>query len=878
MIKKLWAFGVLFLLLITIIPISIPSEDPPGWSDDTRLTAVEDHSSLKPRIAVDSQNNTHIVYNDYRHGPPELHYIKLDPEGNVLVDEKQVTLADTMSTNLGDIACDSQDNIHVVWSDVRDTGQPVSNLEIYYKKLDNNGNNLVDDTRITVAPYYSVYPAIAVDPSDNIHIAWCEEMEFGSIWQEEVFYTKLDNNGNTLVDDIAVTESDGEESLFPDIAVDSQGNVHIMWIDDRNETGTQQNQDYWYSKLDNDGNTIVDDTMIFFKGEHFRPSISIDSNDLLHVICGSFQGWKGNTYRQIYRVLLDNDGNIQNPEMRLTNDEGNASHPRATFDSQEDLHIVWEDERHNNTEIYYVKLDIGGNVLIDELRLTDNMSKSLTPQIAIDSTDTINVVWADGRDYEDGDRVELYHKQKQGTIPNVPPTVGITTPSEGETLSGEILISGWASDSDGTVERVEVMIESGFWLYIFQSSSWDLLWDTTSESDGPYTVYARSFDGTDYSEVQSVTVFVNNTEAPPAPNVPPSVSITPPQQYQVAGDVQIQGTASDSDGSVKKVQLKIDSGGWRTAANTISWSYIWDTTEVADGEHSIYARAEDDSGEFSELDSITLSVNNTQNSAPFVSIIYPTEGVVSGLIEIFGSTSDVDGKETITLVQVRIGNLWESATGTSSWSYIWDTNVLEDGDYEISVRAFDGELHSQVESVTVSVDNPYPPTLTLFTDVPETVSGTLDLRGTASDEDGDIDRIEILIDSGEWELITTSNDWAYELDTVDLSNGLHTITIRATDDEGDFDLIILGIFVENEEEELPMEMYLLLIILIVVVIILIAAGSMRRSKSKKMVTSNELGAQGLVFETLKCPVCSNVFQADSSLPVQCPNCGYNGGS
>jgi hypothetical protein len=876
--KKIWVYGVLLILLITTVLPGIYSEDPPGWTEDARLTSINDYSSLKPRISVDSQNNMHIVYNDYRHGPPELYYMKLDEQGNVIVDEKGITAADTMSSNLGDIACDSQDNIHVVWSDVRDTG-PISNLEIYYKKLDSIGNTVVDDTRVTVAPYYSVYPTIAVDSSDNLHITWCEEMEFGSIFQEEIFYTKLDNDGNTIVDDTAITESDGEESLFPDIAIDSNDNVHLMWIDDRNETGTQQNQDYWYSKLDNSGDTIVDDTMIFFKGEHFRPSISIDSNDLLHVICGSFQGWKGNTYRQIYRVLLDNNGNILNPEIRLTNDEGNASHPRSIFDSQENLHIVWEDERHQNTEIYYMKLNLNGNILIDELRLTSNLSKSQTPQIALDYTDTINVVWADGRDYIDGDRVELYHKQANAPSVNNPPTVGINSPLEGETVSGEIIIKGWAADFDGTVERVDVKIDSGLWTHIYESSSWNISWNTTSETEGAHTIYARSYDGFDYSQESVVNVIVNNTHPPEIPNKPPTVSITPIQKKEVSGTILIEGTATDSDGTVEKVQVRFDSGKWRTASGTNRWSYSWDTESVEDGEHTIYARAEDNLGNVSLTDSILIIVNNTENTKPFVNIVYPTGGKVSGLVIILGTASDVDGDETITSVSVNIHGEWIQSEGTSSWSYIWDTTEEDEGEIEISARAFDGSLYSDIKSVTVTVDNPYAPTLTMFSDIPSKVSGTLNLQGTSSDSDGEIEKIEIQIDSGEWILITTSNDWSYDLETEDLSNGIHTVTIRAIDDEGESDILIFTISVENKEDEISWEGISILILLLIVFIILVAV--IRRARSKKSDTMQHSQNQfpQNQHQALKCPQCRNVFRADlSRAQVQCPSCGYSTGS
>jgi hypothetical protein len=212
--------------------------------------------------------------------------------------------------------------------------------------------------------------------------------------------------------------------------------------------------------------------------------------------------------------------------------------------------------------------------------------------------------------------------------------------------------------------------------------------------------------------------------------------------------------------------------------------------------------------------------------------------------------------------------------GTSSWSYIWDTNVLEDGAFEISARAFDGLLYSDIQSVTVPVDNPYSPTLILFTDIPDKISGKFELKGTSSDKDGDIKKVEIQIDSGDWILITTSKVWSYELDTKDLSNGLHSIVIRATDDEGEKDEISFSIFVENEEDEDSLDMIMLLV-LIVVVIVLVTARMMLHSRSKGIALYNDQEIQGPVFQTLQCPVCENIFQADTSITVQCPRCGYS---
>lgn len=875
---KIWKITVLCFLLTTVGVGITPTcgEETPEWTEDIRLTKIDNNSSTYARTVSDSMNNLHIVWVDYRHGPPELYYMKLDDKGNIAVDEKLFTDLDAATSYEVDVACDSNDYIHVLWSDIRDSG-PIPNIELYYEKLDAMGNTIVDEMRITNAPHNSLYASIAMDSWDNIHVVWSEEINVMSVLQEEIYYTKLDNNGNTLVDDMALTGNDGEESLFPDIAVDSNDEVHIVWLDDRNETGSTKCQDVYYTKLNNVGQTIVDDSKLFVRADHFRPNIVIDSSDMIHMTCGSIPGWKGNVYKQLYYMKLDVNGNPVVDELRLTNDEGNASHPALHLDSEENVHIVLEDERHNNSEIYYIILDNQGNTLEDELRLTINTSRSMLPVIEMHDNDRVQVVWADGRDYTDTDYRELYHKFYPKIPPNIIPTVAITSPSELQTVSGDVLIEGEAGDIDGIIEYVEVKVPNYGWITAEGTTSWYLEWNSSLVENGLITIYAKSFDGTNYSYEGMINVTVDNAPIIP-PNNPPTVTITPMQEI-VSGTVVIKGSASDSDGNVQKVQVKIDAGGWMTASGKTSWSYPWDTTLENNGEHVIFARAEDDDKEQSERDSIVLIVENKVNTPPEVDIIYPTVGTVSETVVIRGTSYDVDGENTITSVQVRIHEDWEEAQGTKSWSFSWDTTNLDDGEYTIFARAFDGMEYSLESSLAVRVDNPHSPTLTVTSDIPDEASGTITIQGTASDIDGKIEKIEIKIDEGRWEEVEASKFWIYELDTTRLSDGGHVITIRITDDEGESEIRTVIIDVNNPEESQNWVFLLGIIFTIIIVIIIISVLATRKSSSKKGYRgySREIGELQIAWETLKCNNCGTAFKADLSWSqIQCPNCKARG--
>ena len=206
---------------------------------------------------------------------------------------------------------------------------------------------------------------------------------------------------------------------------------------------------------------------------------------------------------------------------------------------------------------------------------------------------------------------------------------------------------------------------------------------------------------------KSVTAHFSTIPSPPT-NEKPTVTITSPSDgVTLSGTVSIQGTASDTDGTVQSVQIKIDSDSWATVTGTVSWNYSWNTTTVANGSHTIYARAYDGT-DYSSIDSVTVNVNNIPlNHKPTVEIIFPNDGTeVKKTFTIHGTASDADGNGTIQKVEIKIGDGdWKVVNGTTSWSYTWDSTSVDNGNYTIQARAYDGQEYSNIYSITVKVNN-----------------------------------------------------------------------------------------------------------------------------------------------------------------------------
>ena len=97
---------------------------------------------------------------------------------------------------------------------------------------------------------------------------------------------------------------------------------------------------------------------------------------------------------------------------------------------------------------------------------------------------------------------------------NNPPTTMIHNPVNNAEVSGNVTISGTASDTDGNIMNVELRIDDNDWfnvpITVSSSLNWDYSWNTKNVENGKHTIYAKAYDGKNYSVVQSVDVNVHN--------------------------------------------------------------------------------------------------------------------------------------------------------------------------------------------------------------------------------------------------------------------------------------------------------------------------------------------------------------------------------
>ncbi|MBI4181483.1 MAG: BNR-4 repeat-containing protein, partial [Candidatus Aenigmarchaeota archaeon] len=342
------------------------------FSTPRRVTA-NDADSTYPSLAVDAQGNLHAVWTDTRDGNAEIYYKKLDPEGRNLTPDIRVTEDPGISYDPAIVF--AGENLHGVWTDDRN-----GNAEIYYKRLNTSGNNLTWDIRLTRDGGESFYPALAAGPS-VLHVAWTDDRDNDT----EIYHLALYANGSASPAR-RVTSSPGF-SLLPAVAADGSDNAHIAWTDDRDG-----NAEIYYTKLDSGGSPLVGETRVTSAGEDSSfPSLVADSQGNAHLVWSD--GRDGN--HEIYYHKLDANGSTAVGDTRITNSSGSSWFPSLAFGTGK-LRLAWSERLEWNDEIYYTSLTVNG-VAGEKTRLTNDPADSSLPVAAARGNIT-HIVWEESRD------------------------------------------------------------------------------------------------------------------------------------------------------------------------------------------------------------------------------------------------------------------------------------------------------------------------------------------------------------------------------------------------------------------------------------------------------------------------------------------------
>jgi thermitase len=174
-----------------------------------------------------------------------------------------------------------------------------------------------------------------------------------------------------------------------------------------------------------------------------------------------------------------------------------------------------------------------------------------------------------------------------------PPSASISSPANGDVVTGTITVTVSASD-DVAVVNVQLYLDG----QLFANDTtgpFSFAWDTTQSTNGSHTLQAKAYDGAGNSSLSSpVYVTAENTDV-----ILPEVSITSPVNGStVTKTVKIGVRASDA-GKVQQVQVFIDGfllSSMNCGSITCAYQVSWNTRLYSKNWHFLTATASDAAG------------------------------------------------------------------------------------------------------------------------------------------------------------------------------------------------------------------------------------------------------------------------------------------
>jgi hypothetical protein len=182
---------------------------------------------FEPVIAVDLNDNVHVVYETYG----DIYYRMYDGSSwstQVMLDQDSTSYHYKARAS---IAVDENNDVHVAWAGYY-------SYEIEYIKKTGTTWGAIETMPGTGDWHKYYYPCITTDNDNNPHLVWHGYTSYASY--EQVFYSERKSSGWTAPAHMSAGEAG--PSAYPSISVSADGVKHVVWYGYREVSGSYYSQ------------------------------------------------------------------------------------------------------------------------------------------------------------------------------------------------------------------------------------------------------------------------------------------------------------------------------------------------------------------------------------------------------------------------------------------------------------------------------------------------------------------------------------------------------------------------------------------------------------------------------------------------------------
>ncbi len=329
------------------------------WTTTEVLSTESTNPSQQPSLAVDTTGNIHVAWwdeTDYAGAGTDhdIFYKRWDVTNALWTITEVVSTESTSDSDAPSLAVDTLGNVHIAWDDTTDYAGSGTDRDIFYKRWDvTNALWTITEVVSTESTANSSWPSLAVDTLGNVHIVWWEYTNYGgSGTDRDIFYKHWDAATTSwTTTEVVSTESTGH-SRVPSLAVDTLGNVHIAWRDYTNYNGAGTDADIFYKRWNASTSSwsITEVVSTESYSYSWQASLAADSTANVHIVWwdDTDYGGSGTDADIFYKHWNASTSTWTTTEVVSTESTGPSFYPSLAMDTLGNIHVAWCDETDYN--------------------------------------------------------------------------------------------------------------------------------------------------------------------------------------------------------------------------------------------------------------------------------------------------------------------------------------------------------------------------------------------------------------------------------------------------------------------------------------------------------------------------------------------------
>lgn len=426
-------YFTMLLLLLSFLGFSSNNGYLVSADSETQVVSVDStQQSLKSAICADTSGNVHVVWGDPTNilgagSEHDIFYRRWNKNTQSWGETELVSSESSVLSQAPSIEADSLGNIHVAWKDAVGS---ISSEVIYYKRwMSSSSTWTTAEVVSTESTADSEKVDLTVDTNNNVHITWSDSTDYDlSGTDRDIFYKQwFAANSSWSTTKVISTESTSGSSN-PKIFLDIDQNIHIIWQDSTNLLLSGTDDDIFYKRYNSTSGSWMNTEIVSVEssGNSRNPSFEADNLGDLHATWLDYTDYNGcgTDIDIFYKQWFSTNNSWSEPFVVSSSSTDTSLYPDLSGDYWGRVHIVWDDYTNidscgTDRDIFYRERNEAGywnNVTVVS---TESTLMALVPSIDVDLFGLQHIVWGDETNIgESGYDRDVHYKQLG--IPLVP--------------------------------------------------------------------------------------------------------------------------------------------------------------------------------------------------------------------------------------------------------------------------------------------------------------------------------------------------------------------------------------------------------------------------------------------------------------------------